>query len=91
MQIQLTDPFLKGLRQTPNHIQRRVLESIAQCRIAQSVGDIAHRKPLYAKKNRVYFRLRIGDYRVGVQVIDDILHFQNIGLRGDFYKTYPPK
>ncbi len=91
MQIQLTDSFLKGLRQTPNHIQRRALEAIEQCRIAQSVTDIAHRKPLHTKKNRTYFRLRIGDYRIGVQVIDDILHIQTIGLRGDFYKTYPPK
>ncbi len=28
---------------------------------------------------------------LGVRLINDILHFQSIGLHGDLYKTYPPK
>ena len=91
MQIQLTDAFVKDLCRLPKPIQKRIVETVAQCETVEDVTDIAHYKPLHSKKNRVFFRIRIGSHRIGVQIIDDTLIFQAIGNRGDFYKTYPPK
>ena len=90
MQIQLTDAFLKDLRRLPKPIKKKILGVVAQCETVEAVTDIAHYKALHSKKNRVFFRIRVGSHRIGVQVIDDTLIFQAIGNRGDFYKTYPP-
>ncbi len=91
MKIKLTDPFLKQVRTLPKNIQKRTIETIEQCKEAQMLSEIHNRKPLYSKKNRTYFLIRIGDYRIGVQVIENELVFQYVGVRGDFYKAYPPK
>ena len=91
MEIKLTDSFVKDLRRLPKPMQKRVIEAVEQCQSVEDVTDIEHYKPLHTKKNRVFFRIRISNYRVGVQIIEDILIFQTIGSRGDFYKTYPPK
>ncbi len=91
MEIKLTDSFLKDLRRSPKPIQKRIIEAVEQCETVNDVTDIEHYKPLHSKKNRAFFRIRIGDYRVGVQIADDTCIFERIGNRGDFYKTYPPK
>ena len=91
MQTKLTHSFVKDLRSLPLPVKKRVLETIEACKIAESVADIPNRKSLYAKKNHNFFRIRVGDYRVGVQIIGDVLTFEMVGVRGDFYKKYPPK
>lgn len=91
MKIKLNDSFLKQVRTLPKNIQKRTIEIIEKCKEAQTLAEIQNRKTLYSKKNRNYFRIRIGDYRIGIQVIEDELVFQYVGVRGDFYKAYPPK
>ena len=91
MKIRLTDPFLKQVRTLLKNIQKRTIETIEQCKEAQTLSEIHNRKSLYSKKNRLYFRIRLSDYRIGIQIIDNELVFQFVGIRGDFYKTYPPK
>lgn len=91
MLIKLTQPFLKDLSGLPKPFKKRILEIVEACENCDTVTEIPNRKTLYAKKNRDFFRIRVGDYRIGVQVIDDVLVFEKIRPRGDFYKTYPPK
>ena len=91
MQTKLTHGFLKDLNTLPKPIKKRILEIVSDCENTESVNDIQNRKALYAKQNRDFFRIRVGDYRVGVQVLDNVLVFEKIRPRGDFYKVYPPK
>ena len=89
MEIRATKTFLKQLKHCPPYIQesaRAVLESLADADDLSEVPDI---KKL--KGYQVYYRIRIGDYRIGMEyrkpqiIVITILH------RGTLYKKFPPK
>ncbi len=90
MQTQITPYFQKRLKELPKPIRDHIIEVIEECNTAYSLRDIRHLKDLKSKKKRRYFRIRVGSYRVGFEVIQDVLVFQTLGVRGDFYKEYPP-
>ncbi len=91
MQTQITPYFQKRLRELPKPIRLGIIETIEQCNEASSLREILHLKDLKSKKNRRYYRIRVGSYRVGFEIIQGVLVFQTLGVRGDFYKEYPPK
>ena len=91
MRIDITKQFIKSASKLPSLTQKQVANVIDNFQNAPSILEIKNLKSLYSKKNRIYYRIRVGDYRIGIQLIDDIYYFQTIDVRGDFYKTYPPK
>ena len=91
MRIDVTKQFIKAASKLPSSTQMQIGEVIENFQNALSLSEIKNLKALYGKKSRSYFRIRIGDYRIGLQLIDDVYHLQSIDIRGDFYKTYPPK
>jgi mRNA-degrading endonuclease RelE of RelBE toxin-antitoxin system len=91
MQIQITPYFQKRLKELPKPTRESIIEAIERCEIATSLRDILHLKDLKSKKKHRYFRIRVGSYRIGFELIQDVLVFQTLGNRGDFYKEYPPK
>ena len=91
MQTEMTPYFQKQLRELPKPIRNSIIEKMELCDQAASLRDILHLKDLKGKKNRRHYRIRVGSYRLGFEIIQNVLTFQTLGLRGDFYKTYPPK
>lgn len=91
MRIEITKQFIKAASKLSSPTQKQVAEAIDNFKKASSLSEINHLKPLYSKKNRTYYRIRVGEYRIGLQLIEGIYYFQTIDIRGDFYKTYPPK
>lgn len=91
MTIEITKQFIKEASKLPSTVQVQVAAVIDEVRAASMITDIRHIKHLYAKKKRIYYRIRVGDYRIGMQLINDVLYLQTVGTRGDFYKDYPPK
>jgi mRNA interferase RelE/StbE len=90
METQITPYFQKRMRELPRPIRLSIVESIEQCNAAVALRDIPNLKDLKSKKNRRYYRIRVGSYRVGIEIINGVLVFQTLGVRGDFYKEYPP-
>jgi mRNA interferase RelE/StbE len=43
------------------------------------------------KAGRSYYRIRIGQYRMGIEYLAPDLIVITIAVRGDIYKTFPPK
>lgn len=37
-----------------------------------------------------YYRIRIGDYRIGFRLIDNEILIERLGHRSDIYRKYPP-
>jgi len=37
----------------------------------------------------MYYRIRVGDYRIGVKLEKDIIYFVVVEHRKDVYKTFP--
>ena len=89
MQIQPTERFGKMLLKLPKNIQKETLDAIENVLNATTIADIAHLKSLKGYPN--YYRIRVGQYRMGIYWDDTRFIAEKIATRGDFYKGYPPK
>ena len=36
-----------------------------------------------------YYRIKFGDYRIGVKVVDNVIHFVRFGIRSKIYNIFP--
>ncbi len=66
---------------------QKVTECIEQVITSKSSADIPNLKKLQGFKN--HYRIRIGDYRVGVVIKKEEIVFERFLHRKDIYKYYP--
>ena len=76
---------LKGVRD--KNLLQRVKESIEAVERADSLNALPNLKKLKGAKN--YFRLKIGDYRIGLALESDAVVFVRFLDRKDIYKYFP--
>lgn len=79
--ILFSDFALKQLNKLSKEIQKRITSTLKRCRIR----PYPHVKKLVGSK---YYRLRVGDFRVIMDIIDNklIIHVIEIGHRKKIYK-----
>jgi len=89
MIIEFDRSFAKSLDRIENPIILRRLEGIIiHIESAKSLSEIPKIKKLTGFPN--YFRIRIGDYRLGFEYIDNnTIRFIIIVHRKDIYKSFP--
>lgn len=86
--------FDKSIRKLPKAYIRRVFDFIAIIEEAHNAQDIIRIRDIKAIKGyRDFYRYRIGEYRIGIEIdtTNDTIIFHYVGTRGDFYKNFPPK
>lgn len=70
MNVEFRESFTKDLRAvTDKPLLRRVRELIEAVEKAQNLGEVGDLKKLKGGGN--YFRVRVGDYRVGLRIESD--------------------
>jgi mRNA interferase RelE/StbE len=79
-QIQYTESALEDLRRLPKRAASQVIRKI------QRLESGLHGNLKRLQENDVAFRLRMGDYRVLFDVVDDSIVIQRIGNRRDVYE-----
>lgn len=88
MKVEFKNSFLKELKKLKN---KSLKSSISACIIhveeAGSITDVKNIKKLAGYD--VYYRIRIGDYRIGLKLEKDILYFVVFEHRKDIYKKFP--
>lgn len=88
MNVRFERRFAKDLRNlSDKKLLSKAKEIIAECKSADSVSDIKSIKKLQGYES--FYRIRIGDYRVGVEFIDNALVFVRLLHRKDVYKYFP--
>jgi len=88
MEIIFKESFLKDLKKIKNNeIKQKILEIISTCEKAKSLNEIKDLKKLRGYKN--FFRIKIGNYRVGLQIKENKVFFVRILHRKDIYKYFP--
>ena len=88
MKVEFRESFAKDLKALKDkNILKRAKEVIAAVEKADSLMSIPNLKKLKGGGN--YFRLRVGDYRVGVALTDDKVIFVRFLNRKDIYKYFP--
>lgn len=80
-EVTFSDFADKQLSKLPFDVQNRIISTIKRCQIRPYI----HVKKLVGSK---YFRLRVGDYRVIMDIIDNklIIHVIEVGHRKKVYK-----
>ena len=88
MKVRFKSSFGKDLRNLKNkNILAKVQKAVQNAEEAESPQDIHHFKKL--RVSSVYFRIKIGDYRIGVELENDTLIFWRVLSRREIYRYFP--
>ena len=88
MKVEFRDSFAKDLRGVKaKGLLGRVREVITAAEEADSLVELPNLKKLKGGGN--YFRVRVGDYRIGIALENDTLIFVRFLNRKDIYKHFP--
>jgi mRNA interferase RelE/StbE len=80
--------FSKDLRTIREQkLLNKVKEVIDDCKSASSLSDINRVKKMQGYDN--FYRIRIGEYRIGIEIIDDEIIFTRFLHRKEVYKYFP--
>ena len=88
MKTEFLNHFYKDLKAIKNeNIRIDIFNSIKQVELAESIKEIKNIKKL--KGSKIAYRIRIGDYRIGVYIENNIIEFARISHRKDIYNLFP--
>jgi mRNA interferase RelE/StbE len=86
--VEFRDSFTKDLKGVKEKgLLGRVQEVIEAVEKADSLAELPNLKKLKGGGN--YFRVRVGDYRIGVALDGDTVIFVRFLNRKDIYKHFP--
>ena len=88
MKVSFRSSFARDLEHiTDKGLLRRVRETIRDVEHAKSIHDLPNLKKLKSSKN--YYRVRIGDYRIGLAIEGQTVVFVRFLNRKDIYRYFP--
>ncbi|MCF0055457.1 type II toxin-antitoxin system RelE/ParE family toxin [Dyadobacter sp. CY356] len=92
MEVRYKSKFKKALLTIPKNIQQSVFDVIQILEEAETLEDAnVDCKKMAGKKENNYYRIRIGQYRLGLEYLKPDIILITIMTRGDVYKHFPPK
>jgi mRNA interferase RelE/StbE len=92
MEIAITRSFIKDLKTAPKQIQLaadKTIKKLIEAGSLQTCG-LDYKKMEGQKKGENYYRIRIGDYRMGTEYVHPKVIVIRILARGTIYKHFPP-
>jgi len=88
MNIEITDRFAKDVEFiTLEKVRTTLAAIIAEVEQANSISDIGNVKKM--KGFKAYFRIKMGNYRVGIMIEGDTVKFVRFMHRKDIYSKFP--
>lgn len=88
MKTEFKGSFAKDLKNIKNKILlSRVQAAIIAVEQTDNLQNVANCKKLQGGEN--YYRIRVGDFRIGLSVEGDVVKFVRFLSRGDIYKHFP--
>ena len=90
MKTEFKDSFLRDIRSIKDKkLLSRLEQFILAVESVDNLSQIPNLKKLKGQKNKVYYRSRIGDYRVGLIIKQDIVVFVRFLDRKEIYRYFP--
>lgn len=88
MNVEFKESFAKDLKSVKDKgVLKRLKEIIIAVEKADSPTKMPNLKKLKGHSN--FFRLRVGDYRIGIVIEEDSVVFVRFLNRKDIYKYFP--
>ena len=88
MKSEFKTSFLKAINKIENNqLKVDIKNAIQNVESAQNLKQINNLKKLKGYKQ--YYRIRIGDYRIGIKIDKSTVFFVDIDHRKNIYKFFP--
>lgn len=88
MKIKFESKFEKDLRSIKDKkLLSKLKNIIIECKTANVLNEINNLKKLQGYQT--FYRVKFGDYRIGIEIINDELIFVRFLHRKDIYKFFP--
>jgi mRNA interferase RelE/StbE len=88
MKVEFKKSFLKEIKKLRNkNLKDLIADCIIQVESAQNISQIRNLKKLSGYD--VYYRIRVGDYRIGIKTENEVVYFVVFEHRKDIYKGFP--
>ena len=90
MKTDFAKPFNNDVQKIANVvIVDEVKQAILDVKKAQTLKSIPNLRKLKGYKAGIYFRIRVGRYRIGVTIVGDLVTFARCLPRKNFYQCFP--
>ncbi|HZG41619.1 MAG TPA: type II toxin-antitoxin system RelE/ParE family toxin [Longimicrobium sp.] len=88
MKTEFTGSFLRDVRKLPNGaIREQVDGAMLTVEAAPDLRSVSNLKKLSGSGS--YYRIRVGEYRIGLSIKDDVVTFVRVLPRKDIYRYFP--
>ena len=88
MEVQFRKSFEKDLsRLRDEALLTRIKAVILEIEEADNLEDVSNVKKLKAEGD--YYRIRVGDYRIGILINEDVVVFVRVLHRKEVYRYFP--
>ena len=89
MKVESSSRFIRDIRRiSAPALARRVNQKIAEIEAAASIRDVSNVRRLNTPRG-MHYRVRIGDYRLGITLDGEVAILVAFGPRDDIYRTFP--
>ena len=87
MKTEFKASFLKAIKKLDNnHLKTDIANAIRNVESAETLRQISQLKKLKGYKQ--YYRIRIGNYRIGIKIEADTVFFGNIDHQSNIYRIF---
>lgn len=88
MELEFRDSFLKDVKHIKEkRVKKKIAGVVTDARAASSLSAIRNLKKM--EGSEYYYRIRTGDYRIGIKLLDKTLVFLRCLHRKDIYRYFP--
>ena len=90
MRLDIRPSFNRDLRRIHDrNARQRLTRKIEEIKAASSLTQVTNTLKMEGYDNDNHYRIRIGDYRLGIAVDGDVVILQRFGHRRNFYRGFP--
>lgn len=88
MDVAFEASFARDLRRIrEKRLRQRVKDVINEVKAASDLSEVRSLRKLQGWET--YYRIRLGDYRIGIEVVDEKVIFVRFLHRRDIYRRFP--
>lgn len=88
MKTEFKASFLKCIHKiADNNLKAKIIECIQNVELTDNIKQINDLKKL--KGHKSFYRIKLGDYRIGVKIDSEVVVFVTVAHRKDIYKLFP--
>ena len=89
MEVEFKNSFYRDLKRIKSQsLKQRIKKAILEVEQASTLQDVTNLSKIKGHKSS-YYRIRIGDYRIGLRLKDNTVIFARFLHRKDIYKYFP--